>query len=109
MTTMVRFRRCGELLFNSLDDLEAVHLRQHQVENDGVVGALAHFAEGGIAVRGAVDDDLAASQKRLHQCLDPVVIVDDEYSGSETFRGDGHEHRSVSSRNRERFLRKRSD
>src|SRR6185369_3504178 len=64
--------------FDEVDDLEAVHLRNHQVEDEDGVAAAAQFLQRRLAVGGAVDIDVATLQEALDEAADAGVVLDQQ-------------------------------
>ncbi len=69
-----------------LAHLEAVELRQHDVEHDEIDGLIAEALEGFLAV-GSLDDRVAVPLERKGQHLaDGLLVIDEENGG-----GVGHD------------------
>ena len=73
-------RRADFAIADLLQHAEAVHVGQHQVQNDQVVLGGMDQVDGGGAVAGDVDRVAGAFQTPGQEVLDALFVLDDEYS-----------------------------
>ena len=70
----------GVELSDEAEDLDAVELGHHEIEDDEVVAAVADLFLDARGVAQRLDLKAVALEQRLHVLADGLVVVDDEYS-----------------------------
>ena len=67
-----------------LEELVAVDLRHHQIEEHQIVGLLFHALKARFAILGQIDGEPHAREYSLQENPDGQVVVDDEYPAAAT-------------------------